>query len=189
MKLKKRYVAGGLLLLVALYFGPVTNMYTISEKSAIRNSHPNLDGEKVFEKEFGNKKVVIWNTAFGAYAKLITRQGGIFYRSEAADEIGAPSPDGKMNISWSAWSNGENNYDTLLAAEILDNEIVKVVVTNETDRDKSLSLSEVKELSNVFVEMEVINGYAGQYLALPNSDAGGFIFRGLNAEGEVVSFR
>jgi hypothetical protein len=53
--------------------------------------------------------------------------------------------------------------------------------------DIQLSLSKVKEYSTVYIEMDVINGYAAHYSYLKPSDVKGFVFRGLNSEGKVIS--
>ena len=92
-----------------------------------------------------------------------------------------------MKFTWSATLKDDKYYDTLLAAKVLDNEIVKVIVSNESSNENDLSLSEVKEQSTVYVKMDVINGYAAHYSYLHTSDVGGFVFRGLNSEGEVIS--
>lgn len=92
-----------------------------------------------------------------------------------------------MKFIWSATLKDDKYYDSLFAAEVLDTKIAKVIVSNESGNENDLSLSEVKEQSTVYVEMDVINGYAAHYSHLHNSDVGGFVFRGLNSEGKVVS--
>lgn len=185
---KKRYLIFlGILLLLVVYFGPLMGGYSFTEESAIRHSFPNQDGETVFEKEFGSKKVVIWDTGTQSYVKLISKTWGTFYRATSLDAISAVTSEEKMKISWSASQNENNYYHTLLAAEVLDDDIVKVVVSDESGNEDDTTLNEAKEQSTVYVEMDVINGYAAHYSYLPNSNVGGFVFRGLNSDGEVVS--
>lgn len=179
MKKKKRYI----IFLSAL----ILLFLAFTEASAIRYSFPNQRGENVFEKEFDKKKVVVWDTGTESYVKLISRDWGVFHRSTTADEISVITPDEKMKFTWSATLKDGKYYDTLFAAEILDPNIVKVIVSNESSNENDLSLSEVKEQSTVYVKMDVINGYAAHYSYLHTSDVGGFVFRGLNSEGEVIS--
>ena len=67
-------------------------------------------------------------------------------------------------------------------------EIDKVIVSNEQNDKKSTPLSVVKEQSTVFIEMDVREGFAVHKRKLPHADVGSFSFRGLNSDGEIVSF-
>lgn len=187
-KFKKRYLIIFGVLLILFYFGPsILGGYSWTEYSAIRYTFPNEDGKVVFQKEFGNKKVVIWDTGKQRYVKLIENTLGLLYRSTNVSEINAATLDEKMIITWSGSQNEDEFYDTLFAAEVLDDDIVKVVISNDDRNGNDMSLSEGKEHSTLFVEMDVINGYAAYYSYLPYSDVGNFVFRGFNSDGKVVS--
>ena len=188
MKLKKRYIMFSVLILVVLYVVHL-NGYRLSEESAIRNSYPNQSGEIVYEKEFNPKKVIIWDTGNGKYVKLINNDWGILHRVTEISGIGGTTLDEKMKFTWSSTLKENKYYDTLFAVEILDPKIVKVIVSNERNNGSLLSLDEAKEQSTVYVEMDVLNGYAAHYRYLHTSDVGAFIFRGLDSEGNVLSIQ
>lgn len=189
MKIKKRYIIfySVMILILLWYLNHLLTGYSFNEKSAIRNSFPNHDGEMVFEKEFDRKKVVVWDTGTENYIKLLSTDLGIFHRVTAASAISGITTDNKMKFTWDATLRDEKFYDTLFAVEVLDPKIVKVIVSNKSSNDINLSLNEVKEHSTVYIEMDVINGYAAHYSNLNLSDVGVFAFRGLNSEGKVIS--
>lgn len=186
MKIKKRYIIVSVLILLALFVGHL-NGYKLTEESAIRHSYPNQSGEIVYEKEFDQKKVVIWDAGTAKYVKLLNKDWGILYRTTVISGIGGTTLDEKMKFSWTATLKEDKYYDTLFAVEVLDTKIVKVIVSNERNNEKVLSVDEAKEQSTVYVEMDVLNGYAAHYRYLHTLDVGAFIFRGLDAKGNVLS--
>ena len=188
LKLKKRYIMFSVLILLVFYVVHL-NGYRLTEESAIRNSYPNQSGKIVYEKEFDHKKVVIWDTGNGKYVKLINKDWGILHRVTEISGIGGTTLDEKMKFNWSATLKEDKYYDTLFAVEVLDTKIVKVIVSNERNNEKVLSLDEAKEQSTVYVEMDVLNGYAAHYRYLHTSDVGAFIFRGLDSDGNVLSIQ
>ncbi|MBX0359550.1 hypothetical protein [Halobacillus sp. Nhm2S1] len=192
-KFKKRFLLTFsvlLLLSISVYFGPsVLGGYAITEHSAIRYTFPNQDGEIVFEKELEDEKIVIWHTGRVNFIKVIEKPLGILKRVTNIISISGQTDDEKMNITWSGSKiNDKGIYDVVVAAEVLDKEIEKVIVSNEQNDKKSTPLSVVKEQSSVFIEMDVSEGFAVHKSRLPNADVGSFSFRGLNSEGEIVSF-
>jgi hypothetical protein len=186
---KKRYIIIFAVLMIMYFLGPpFLGGNSWSEYSAIRYSYPNMDGKVVFEKEFENKKLIIWDTNHRPYVKLIENKFGFLFRSTNSSVIDAEALNGKMKITWSANQKGDKSYNTIFGAEVYDKDIVKIIVSNERHLNESdLSLSEVKEKSTLFIEMVVENGYAAHYVSLPNSKTGGFVFRGVNSEGNIVS--
>ncbi|GGM40918.1 hypothetical protein GCM10011351_28930 [Paraliobacillus quinghaiensis] len=192
-KSKKRYlVIFGLLflLLLVVYFVPsVLGGYALTEHSAIRYTFPTKDGEVVFEEEFEDKKLVIWDTGKVNYVKVIDKPFGIFKRLTDFNAISAQTVDEKMKITWSGTPiENELYHDVIFAAEVLDKGIEKVIVSNEQYDKKNTPLSIVKKHSTVFIEMNVKDGFAAHYSKLPNGDVGSFSFRGLNSDGKIVSF-
>lgn len=185
---KKRYFFILLLLVAILYFGPFFfGGYYWTEHSAIRDSFPNDEGIVVFEEDIKNKKVVIWDTGQNKYIKLIENNFWILYRPILVGGIDTKTTDEKMKITWTASHQEGEMYHTLFAAEVLDEDIVKVIVSNEVDSEKDLSLKEVEEKSTLFVEIDVENGVAALYILIPNFEVGGFTFRGVDAVGNIVS--
>lgn len=179
------------LLFAGLYFGPsVLGGYALTEHSALRYTLPNQEGEVVFEKEIEDKKIVVWDTGETNYVKLIENPSGIFKRVVSADAISGQPSDEKMKVMWSGTEieEGASVYEVLFAANVLDQEIEKVIVSNEQDDEESTPLHIVKEQSSVFIEMDVIDGFAVHNSKLPGGDVGSFSFRGINSDGEIVSF-
>ncbi|NDI35475.1 hypothetical protein [Chengkuizengella sediminis] len=186
-RFKKRYIITIALIIIIQYVSSYIGGYTLSESLVIRNSIPNINGKVVFEKEFNGNKVIVWETDTVNYIKLIERNWGIFYRVTNTSGMHALTSDEKMKITWSATNDKNDFYKTLFGTEVLDKDIVKVIVSNH-DRHKNItSLSEAKEKSTVYIEMDVENGYAAHYSYLKNAYVGGYTFRGLNSQGEIIS--
>ena len=177
------------ILLIIIYFAPFfLGGYFWTERSAIRNTFPNQDGIVVFEKDFKNKKVIILDTGQNKYIKLIENNFWFLYRSILVGGIDINSSNKKMNITWAATHQEAGIYYTLFAADVFDKSIVKVIVSNESSLEKKdLSLIEVEEQSTIFIELDVENGVAAHYTLIPSVDVGGFSFRGIDAEGNVIS--
>ncbi|WP_226037337.1 hypothetical protein [Aquibacillus saliphilus] len=186
---KKRYFTILVLLLIIVYFGPsFLGGYSWTEYSAIRHTLPNENGKVVFEKEFKNKKVVVWDTGLNKYVKLIENNFWFLYRSTSVNGLAAETADEKMKTTWLASQQKDKVYDALFAVEVLDEDIVKVIVSNEANLEgKDLSLKEVKEQSTLFVEMDVKDGVTAHYTSILHSEIRNFVFRGVNADGNVVS--
>ncbi|MGP4040929.1 hypothetical protein ACTWP4_13680 [Gracilibacillus sp. D59] len=189
-KFKKRYIIiFCVLLLIGVYFGPsVLGGYAITEHSAIRYTIPNQEGEVVFEQEIADKKIVIWDTGKVNYVKLIEKPLGIFKRATNVSSISGQTNDGKMKVTWSGSEIKDGFYQVIFAAEILDKDIEKVIISNEQDDKKSTPLNIVKEQSTVFIELDVRDGFAVHYSELPHGDVGSFRFRGINRDGKIISF-
>ncbi|AQQ53151.1 hypothetical protein [Planococcus lenghuensis] len=187
-KKRVRAVIMGVILLSAFYFGPsFFGGYYWTESAASEQSYHNTELVEVYRKKVDDRKVIIQDNGFLRVAKVIDRPLGLFYQVELATYVSAATSDEKMKFGWTAIQKQEEYYEVLLAVEAMDENIEKVIVTNEYPEQKDASVDELKELSDLFIEMEVENGYAAHYLELPNSEAGGFEFRGINAEGEVIS--
>lgn len=193
-KYKKRYLlALGILpiLFISIFFNPAMNGYSLTEHSAARYTYPNQEGKIVYERVIDNKKVVIWDTGgVKKYTKVIEKHLGFLYRVSKIDTIDSGySADKQMNITWGGTLiEDTDNYNVIFAAEVLDNEIETVIVSNAREDEENKPLSFVRENSSVFVEMDVHNGFAVELRELPIGDVGGYKFRGLNSEGEMVIY-
>jgi hypothetical protein len=187
-KVMKRYVFFSLLIVIIFLYGPSTlGGYHWTKSAAIKDSFPFQSGKVVFAKKFDKHEIVILDTGRVKYAKLIENPMGLLYRSRSDDEISGETADKKMKISWSGRLRDDQFYDMVFAAQVLSGDIVKVVVSNDHQRNMDISLSEVKKVSTLYVEMDIHNGYAVNYTRLPHEKLGNFVFRGVNSEGKVVS--
>lgn len=192
MKFKKlfrfRNILGIIILFLLLYYMIPSWLggYRWTEQSAIHSSIPFKKGKVVYEKSFGNKDALIWDTKGFYYAKTVERSFGFLYRVINNEGMGPKSPDGKMRITWSANRNRNGTYDALFAAKVLDENIVKVVVSNDAPHKQTdKTLSEVKKSSSLYIVMPVTKGYAVNFSYLRGY--GNFAFRGINADGKIIS--
>lgn len=190
-RMKRKNVTALIIFLILISMAIILahqNGYSFSENKALQNSHPFRAGEVVYENDFGNKKIVVWKTDQLSYVKLVTDSWGILHRVSDISELHEREPNDSMKRTWSAHLNSNNKYETMFAVEATDPEIKKVIVSNEnTDDAFSENLNEIKENSTVFVEMTVKDGFAASYLELGIHDAGGFVFRGLDEQGEIIA--
>ncbi|MBC9785934.1 hypothetical protein H1S01_15720 [Heliobacterium chlorum] len=175
------------MLFLYLCFAMNAAEYAFSEESSLRKSFPYQDGIVVYEKQFGNKNLVIWDTGSERYVKLVNQNLGILYRVQGVALIESKEVQKKIKTAWASHRADDDRYDTLLAVEIIDPNINKVIVTNEGYTKNLSTLEEVKEQSKVYVELDVINGYAAHYFQTSNTESMGFVFRGLNQLGEIVT--
>lgn len=186
-KRMRTIIIGGVLLSV-FYFGPsLFGGYYWTESAALNHSLPGVEMAKVYEKEFEDKKIIIQDTGTQRYAKVIESPLGFLHKALLVSGISVETSNDKMKIAWTATQKEDEYYEVLVAAEVEDETIQKVVVTNEYPEQADATLDELEELSGLFIEMEVEDGYAAYYLELPNTQAGNFEFRGVNVEGEIVS--
>lgn len=164
--------------------------YSISEREAIHNSYPSENGEWMYSKTYDNKKVVIWRTDHREYATLIESKWGVLHRASVISELHPFTPlkgnETSINRTWHAKINSNNLYDTVIAVATDNNEITKVIVSNE-DTDSNVSLDDldgIKEYSTIYIELVLEDGFAAAYRELKSP--GEFIFRGLNNKGEII---
>ncbi|CAG7619431.1 hypothetical protein ACFQI7_03285 [Paenibacillus allorhizosphaerae] len=165
--------------------------YSIIDNKVIRNSYPSKDGEVIYEKDYENKKTVIWKTDTGYYVKLVEAKWGILYHVPNVAELQPMSPligkEGDIKRTWSASLNSNKMYDTIFAVESDNPEIKSIIVSNDNiERVISYDFDEIKENSTVFIELNLEDGFAASYNELNTKDAGGFIFRGVNEKGEII---
>lgn len=171
-----------------LYFAPlILGGYIYSENAAIRKPYPFQDGEIVFKEPFGSRKVVIWDTGRTKYVKLVNRRYGILYRVDSIAAISSFSPVEIIGTTWTASLTKDKRYDTIFGAEVLNSKIAQIIVSNDKYGDKLESKEEIKMKSSLYIEMPVKNGYAASYSSLSIHDAGGFVFRGVDEEGHIIT--
>ncbi|SDF39360.1 hypothetical protein SAMN04488542_11032 [Fontibacillus panacisegetis] len=177
-----------LLLLLLLYIGKI-NGYSLTERNVIRNSYPSIEGEVIYQQEFNNnKKLVVWKTEQMNYAKLVETKWGIFHRVSAISELSSSEPNDPIKRTWSAHLNSKKKYDTIFAAEVVNPDIKKVIVSNDQMDDLiPEDLNEIRGNSTLVIELNVKDGFAASYNELNNGDVGNFVFRGLNEKGEIIT--
>lgn len=168
-----------------LYFLKISE-YSFSKEGALKHSFPQYNGDIVYEQNFSNHTIVILKGKQGTYAKLIKSKGKILFQVTNVSVLGPLYPDETNLRTWSAHLNSNKRYDTILAIKVSDPRIRKVIITNEkTDNEKSTDLEEIKENSNLFIELNVVNEYAGTFQELDIKDAGGFVFRAIDDKGSI----
>lgn len=178
-----------LLLLIIYLFN--NSGYSISVNNAIRNSYPSKDGEVILEKDYENKKTIIWKTNNGNYVKLVEPKWGFLYHVSDVAELYPMAPligkEGDIKRAWSSSLNSNKMYETIFAVESGNPKIKRVIVSNDNIDNVILDdVEEIKENSTVFIELILEDGFAAAYRELNTKDAGGFIFRGVNEKGEVT---
>lgn len=165
--------------------------YSISEREAIHNLYPSENGEWMYSKTYDNKKVVILRKEHKDYVTLIESKWGVLHRASVISELHpvAPLKGNETSITkrtWHAKINSYKMYDTVIAVATDNNEITKIIVSNEdTDSNESLNdLDEIKENSTIYIELVLEDGFAAAYRELKSP--GEFKFRGLNDKGEII---
>ncbi|MBD2848108.1 hypothetical protein IDH44_23165 [Paenibacillus sp. IB182496] len=89
-----------------------------------------------------------------------------------------------MNRTWSSSSNANHQYETIIAAEILDPAIKKVILSND---DMSLTTrDEIKESATFFRELAVEDGYVVHYEVTDADDTTAYVFRLVDEVGNIV---
>ncbi|MFC3040787.1 hypothetical protein ACFOGI_11060 [Virgibacillus xinjiangensis] len=183
MKMKKRYGWGLIVILIVGYFGPSAfGGYYWTEHAAIWDTFPNQSGEVVAEKEFGTKKLIIWDSEPRDYVKLIEKHAGLLYRAADITPMDVQAANGDLRVTWSATEMESGMYEVIFAAEVLDEEIEKVIVSKEEEsRESIVSSNERAASAENVVEIEVEKGYAIHYTTLPAAETGDFVFQGIDA--------
>lgn len=132
--------------------------------------------------------MVVWGTEKEVrHIILVSKTWGIFYRANQFSTIYAREPGATIKTAWAASLTDDKQYDTIFGAEVTDERIKKIVVTNEGFSANASSLDEAKKQSSVYVEIDVENGFAVHYMNLPPSSTGNFVFRGLDGLGNMLA--
>ncbi|MEK8127822.1 hypothetical protein WMW72_07805 [Paenibacillus filicis] len=175
-----------LFVLVLGWFWLVPSGYTWSEKRALEQAVPAPGGSKVYEKAFGSHKVVIWKTPVMTYAQLLETRWGILHRVITAAQLAPRLPDDALLRTWSAHLNESKQYETLFAIETLDPEMTTVLISNDPMDDEAAdTLDEIRQRSSLSLELKVEDRYAVLYTELPAAEEGGFVFRGIDSQGQI----
>lgn len=160
--------------------------YSISETKALKKSFPDDNGVVVNEQRFKNNKIVFWKGQHGTYAKLIHEKWNFFYQVRNVAALSSAYPDETIKRTWTANKNSNEMFNTMLAVEITDPSIIKVIVTNENiDNEILQSLDEINKISSIYLELSVDDGYASAYQELEPADVGAFVFRGIDENGVI----
>ncbi|MGY5344669.1 hypothetical protein ACXFAU_19670 [Paenibacillus glucanolyticus] len=167
-----------------LFFGG----YVYNEEQAMRRFHPAYTGDKLYEKIGDQHKLIVWHDGHVKIVTAVESKWGLLHRVKNAVVLEHRTEEGPFTRIWSASRNGDGMYDTLLAVETLEPHSKKILVTNEPWEDKLIdNLDQIKASSGIYIEMDVEQGYAVEYESLPYGQTGGFIFRSIDAEGNIIS--
>ncbi|WP_068774257.1 hypothetical protein [Paenibacillus sp. FJAT-26967] len=188
-KYKRRIIFTVCFLIFSLYLLHISE-YSFSQEGALKDSFPQYNGDIVFEQNFKNNKVVILKGPQGTYAKLIKSKWKTLFHVTNVSVLRPMYPEDESILrAWTANLNSNKRYDTILAVEVSDPKIIKVIITNEQfEEEKSVDLNEIKEKSKVFIELDVVNGYAGTFQVMAIDEVGGFVFRGVDHTGSIKYF-
>ncbi|MBE9917117.1 hypothetical protein G8C92_24155 [Paenibacillus donghaensis] len=189
MRKKPIYIILVLLILCSVtYFFTSQFGYSLNEKSVLLKSFPFQNGHVVYQKEFGNNKIVIWDTGDKKYAKVVKVAWGMLYQVRNISEMLPREPNDFISRTWSASLNSTGRYETIFAVEAKNPDIEKVIISNDNiDHEISNQLKEIKQKSSVYIELKVQDGFAVSYNELPMNDVGNFVFRGLDHKGQIIT--
>lgn len=159
------------------------NTYAFTESSAIALLDKNNRGKIVYSKQFGDIHLLIKQENNRKYLLEIERKWVFLYKVIDKVEL-SPSGTDKMKRTWSSRSQSNMTYETIIAAEIFDPLVKKVIVSNDDMLYENLN--DAKKASTFFEELEVDNGYVVHYTIMDIKDATSFIFRLLNESGNII---
>lgn len=161
--------------------------YSFTESRAIAKWNTNKDSRIVYTKNVGNIKLLISNESNGKNVIFMERKWGLLYKASNKAMLSRRSDTDKISRTWSGSLVSDKKYDTIIAAEIFDTHIKKVIVSNDNIDGQILeSLDDIKKASTFFVELEVDHGYAVHYALLDPEDVGAYVFRGVDDSGRII---
>ncbi|MCF6136417.1 hypothetical protein [Pseudalkalibacillus berkeleyi] len=174
----------GVIIYCSLTFGAG---FYFSENAALKHSFHKINGDIVYEKAFANNnKVIIMDSGEMSTIKVVHRTMGILYRVNNISRLGLRD-EKHLEITWSATQRKDEDYDNLVAAKVLNQDIEKVIVTHRKTVDAHSKLMEMKKNASLWIEMEVLNGYASDFRIISMSELKNYTFIGVNAKKEIVS--
>lgn len=162
--------------------------YSFFESKAIRESSPNIAGQIFYEESYqSNKKLVVWDTGNEKYLKLIEKKFLFLYRQQYTMAMDVRKVDSPISSSYYARLIREKTYGVLFGTEIRDSRIKQVIVIDRklVDNGEELKdLEKIRELSTVYVELEVVDDIAFAYAELEKAIS--FAFLGLDSDGKII---
>lgn len=162
--------------------------YVYNEEQAMRRFHPAYTGDKLYEKIEDHHKLIVWHDGNVKMVTVMENKWGLLHRIANSVALEPGAEEEPFVRIWSASHHGDGIYDTLVAAETSEPESKKILVTNEPWDDEPIDdLDQIKALSGIYIEMDVEQGYAVHYEQLPADQTGGFIFRSIDSEGNILS--
>lgn len=188
MKMKKYVFLILAALIAAVCYTPLlTGGYGYSEEQALRKKFPSYPREALYEKTIGPHRIVIWNDNGGRSIAVVEKKWGVLSKVVDSNVLWQGYNDEPFHRTWSGRWNGEA-YDTLLAVETPEPNSDKIIVTNESlDEEGPDDLDTLRAASDLYLELEVENGFVVYYGALPENMTGGFVFRSVDDQGRILS--
>lgn len=163
--------------------------YGLTERQAISYTFPEKDIEVVYEEDFNDRKIAIFKIGDELYSKMIQRKWGIIYKSLQSSRLTLRYENDLVRRAWSANLNSNEKFDTFFAVQARDPAIKKVIITNDDlDQDTETNIEQIRKDSSLYIELNIRDGFASKYLEMDNKDVGSFVFRGLDANGNVVVY-
>lgn len=157
--------------------------YRLTESGALAVYNSNNSVEILYSKQFGNIILYIVRDEFQEYLFEVKTNWHGLYKVTRKIEL-HPSGTDKMNRTWSSTSYPNNKYETIIAAEILDPNVKKVIFSND---DMSLeNINIIKNNSTFYKELTVDNGYVVHYEIMDFEDATSFIFRLIDDNDNII---
>ncbi|MGE7823125.1 hypothetical protein [Paenibacillus sp. NPDC093718] len=185
---KTMFLMLAVVLIVISYMPLFLGGYVYNEEQAMRRFHPAYTGDKLYERTGDHHKLIVWHDGNVKMVTVMENKWGLLHRASNSVVLERGSEDEPFTRIWSASHRGEGMYDTLLAVETPENESRRIIVTNEPWDDEPIDdLDQIKALSGIYIEMDVEQGYALHYEQLPADQIGGFIFRSIDSEGNILS--
>lgn len=184
--MKKNILKRSLLILIVVVVAILfirTSGYAFSESGAIALNNTNKSGEILYSKKFGKTSLLIVREGFTKNLIEVKRKWHGLYKVNRKREL-LPSGTDKMNRTWSSDSYPNNKYETIIAAEILDSDVKKVILSNG---DMSLkNINEIKTNSTFYRELAVDNGYIVHYEITDFDDTTSYIFRLIDGNDNII---
>lgn len=170
-------------IVVAILF-MLSNGYAFTESSALALSNKHKKSQIVYSKEFGDINLLVEKELNKKYL-IELKKKWFLYKVTNKEEL-LPSGTDKMKRTWISVMTKHSNrkYETIIAAEILDPHVKKVIVSNDDMLFKTQV--DIKKASTFFKELEVDNGYAVYYTMMDFEDASSFIFRLIDESGNII---
>lgn len=189
MKRKRiRYFLALLIIVIIFCVLIPAQVFSLSESGAIKKYPSSTTGNIIYEQQYEGKKVMV--TAGNPYNDIYVVKSyfGFLYRVIVRQQISSPDPSVPLLRTWGGRLNKNNLYDTIIAVKPLDSAIVKVIVSNEEyEEEYSNNIGDIIANSTFFEVLTIKDGFAAYIDELDPHLVGGYIFRGLNAHGEIVA--
>jgi|GEM_PF-6467229 len=176
------------LIAVIVLFSILFSEFSSSEYGAIKKYPFGTKGTIVYEQLHDREKVIIVEGDNSHSVYVVKSYNNILHRVIDVNQLVQSDPAAPLLRTWGGSRNNNNMFDTLIAVQALDYAIVKVIVSNEQHQEEySDNIGDIIANSTFFEVLTLKDGFATFYDELESSLVGSYIFRGLNAKGEIIA--